>query len=121
MLQRGDRAAAEGELEKLARNFSDQPELVNKARKLLPGGAAMLPAPGGEAETFQLILARCGPNHRAQAHGQTMLHEVIRATTASGANSRQSCSTRARGWTFAIICARARRSAGPAAGAAGKL
>jgi ankyrin repeat protein len=28
-------------------------------------------------ETFQLILARCGPNQRAPEHGQTMLHEVI--------------------------------------------
>jgi len=26
---------------------------------------------------FKLILARCGPNHRASDHGQTMLHEVI--------------------------------------------
>lgn len=28
-------------------------------------------------ESFQLILARCGPNHRAAEHGQTMLHEVV--------------------------------------------
>ena len=28
-------------------------------------------------ETFKLILARCGPNHRAPDYGQTMLHEVI--------------------------------------------
>jgi ankyrin repeat protein len=27
--------------------------------------------------TFRLILDRSGPNHRAQEHGQTMLHEVI--------------------------------------------
>lgn len=27
--------------------------------------------------TFRLILERCGPNHRAPEHGQTMLHEVI--------------------------------------------
>jgi ankyrin repeat protein len=27
-------------------------------------------------ETFKLILARCGPNHRSQDYGQTMLHEV---------------------------------------------
>ncbi len=29
------------------------------------------------SECFRLILARCGPNHRAKEHGQTMLHEVI--------------------------------------------
>ena len=26
---------------------------------------------------FQLILARCGPHHRAQDYGQTMLHEAV--------------------------------------------
>ena len=26
---------------------------------------------------FQLILARCGPHHRASGHGQTMLHETV--------------------------------------------
>ncbi|MEO7193084.1 MAG: ankyrin repeat domain-containing protein [Vicinamibacterales bacterium] len=29
------------------------------------------------AECFALILARCGPHHRAADYGQTMLHEVI--------------------------------------------
>lgn len=28
-------------------------------------------------ECFKLILARCGPHHRAHNYGQTMLHEVI--------------------------------------------
>ena len=28
-------------------------------------------------ECFTLILARCGPHHRASDYGQTMLHEVI--------------------------------------------
>jgi ankyrin repeat protein len=28
-------------------------------------------------ECFKLILARCGPYHRAQDHGQTMLHEAV--------------------------------------------
>jgi ankyrin repeat protein len=28
-------------------------------------------------ECFKLILARCGPHHRASDYGQTMLHEVI--------------------------------------------
>jgi len=28
-------------------------------------------------ECFKMILARCGPNHRAADYGQTMLHEVV--------------------------------------------
>jgi ankyrin repeat protein len=28
-------------------------------------------------ECFRLILARCGPHHRAADHGQTMLHETV--------------------------------------------
>jgi hypothetical protein len=28
-------------------------------------------------ECFRLILARCGPPHRATGHGQTMLHEAV--------------------------------------------
>jgi ankyrin repeat protein len=28
-------------------------------------------------ESFRLILERCGPHHRAERSGQTMLHEVI--------------------------------------------
>jgi ankyrin repeat protein len=28
-------------------------------------------------ECFKLILARCGPHHRANDHGQTMLHETV--------------------------------------------
>jgi ankyrin repeat protein len=28
-------------------------------------------------ECFKLILARCGPHHRAADHGQTMLHETV--------------------------------------------
>jgi ankyrin repeat protein len=28
-------------------------------------------------ECFRLILARCGPHHRASDHGQTMLHETV--------------------------------------------
>jgi ankyrin repeat protein len=28
-------------------------------------------------ECFELILARCGPNHRATDYGQTMLHEAV--------------------------------------------
>jgi hypothetical protein len=62
MLQRGDRAGAARELETLTSNFPDQPELVGKARKLLPGGAALLPAPWGEAEGSQLNIKRDGVN-----------------------------------------------------------
>jgi hypothetical protein len=60
MLQKGDRAAADAELETLARNFPDQADLVTKARKLLPGGAAILPAPWGDGETSQLNIKRDG-------------------------------------------------------------
>ncbi len=32
---------------------------------------------GDCCECFQLILARCGPHHRASDYGQTMLHEAV--------------------------------------------
>ncbi len=60
MLQRGDRAGAAHEVETLARNFPDQQELVIKARKLLPGGSAALPAPWDEGECSQLNIKRDG-------------------------------------------------------------
>jgi Tetratricopeptide repeat len=60
MLQRGDPAAASREVETLARNFADQTELVTKARNLLPGGGAILPAPWGDGETSQLNIKRDG-------------------------------------------------------------
>src|SRR5262249_6950835 len=60
MLQKGDRAAANRELDALARRFSDQTELLAKARKLIPGSAAILPAPWGEGDYCQLNIKRGG-------------------------------------------------------------
>ena len=71
MLQRGDRPAASRELETLARNFPDQPDLVAKARKLLPGASAILPAPWGESETSQLDIRRDGTDT-----GETLYYVV---------------------------------------------
>jgi hypothetical protein len=60
MLQKGDRAAARKELDLLARNFPDQADLATKARKLVPGGDTLLPAPWGEMESSQLNIKRDG-------------------------------------------------------------
>lgn len=60
MLQKGDRAAARKELDLLSRNFPDQADLVTKARKLVPGGDTLLPAPWGELEGSQLNIKRDG-------------------------------------------------------------
>ena len=60
MLQKGDRAAARKELDLLARNFPDQADLAAKARKLVPGGDTLLPAPWGEMESSQLNIKRDG-------------------------------------------------------------
>jgi hypothetical protein len=60
MLQKGDRGAARKELDLLSRNFSDQADLVTKARKLVPGGDTLLPAPWGEMEGSQLNIKRDG-------------------------------------------------------------
>src|SRR5664279_4894425 len=60
MLQKGDRGAARKELELLARNFPDQPDLLTKARKLVPGGDTLVPAPWGEREGSQLNIRRDG-------------------------------------------------------------
>src|SRR4051812_19436452 len=49
MLQRGDRSGASKEVETLARNFPDQQDMVNKARKLMPGVSPLLRVPGGES------------------------------------------------------------------------
>ena len=60
MLQKGDRAAAEKELAALANNFPNMPDLVEKARKLIPGSAALLPSPWGDTECSQLNIKRDG-------------------------------------------------------------
>jgi hypothetical protein len=60
MLQKGDRETASKELAALERNFGDMPELVAKARKLIPGTSALLPAPWGDSECAQLNIKRDG-------------------------------------------------------------
>jgi hypothetical protein len=60
MLQKGDREAASRELGALERNFADMPELVSKARKLIPATSALLPEPWGDRECAQLDIQRAG-------------------------------------------------------------
>ncbi len=60
VLQKGDRPGAERELALLARNFADQPDLIGKARKLIPGSNSMLPAPWLDGELEQLNIKRDG-------------------------------------------------------------
>ena len=60
MLQKGDRSAAHRELDLLARNFPDQPDLLARARKLVPGSDTLLPSPWGEIEGSQLNIKRDG-------------------------------------------------------------
>jgi hypothetical protein len=60
MLQKGDRSAARKELDLLARNFPDQPDLFARARKLVPAGDTLLPSPWGEIEGSQLNIKRDG-------------------------------------------------------------
>jgi hypothetical protein len=60
MLQKGDRSAAEKELAALQNNFPNMPDLIGKARKLIPGSAALLPSPWGDTECSQLNIKRDG-------------------------------------------------------------
>jgi len=60
MLQKGDRAAAEKELAALENNFPSMPDLIEKAKKLIPGSAALLAAPWGDGEYAQLNIKRDG-------------------------------------------------------------
>jgi len=60
MLQKGDRSGAGHELELLEKNFSDQPDLVAKARKLIPDANTLLPAPWLDGEASQLNIKRDG-------------------------------------------------------------
>ena len=48
MLQKGDRAAAEKELAALENNFPNMPDLLEKARKLIPGASTLLAPPWAE-------------------------------------------------------------------------
>jgi hypothetical protein len=58
MLQKGDRDAAPRELAALENNFPGSPDLIQKARKLIPGAAALWPSPWGETECSQLNIKR---------------------------------------------------------------
>jgi hypothetical protein len=60
MLQKGDRPAAAHELDLLTRNFPDQQDYINKARKLIPGATTLLAAPWAEGEASQLNIKRDG-------------------------------------------------------------
>ena len=60
MLQKGDRETARKELAALENNFPNMTDLVDKARKLIPGSAALLPSPWGETECSQLNIKRDG-------------------------------------------------------------
>jgi hypothetical protein len=60
MLQKGDRDAARKELTALESNFPNMTDLVDKARKLIPGSAVLLPSPWGETECSQLNIKRDG-------------------------------------------------------------
>jgi hypothetical protein len=60
MLQKGDRAAAAHELDLLTRDFPDQQDFINKARKLIPGASTLLAPPWGDGEASQLNIKRDG-------------------------------------------------------------
>jgi hypothetical protein len=60
VLQKGDRPGASQELQLLEKNFADQPDLIEKARKLIPGANALLPAPWLDGELEQLNIKRNG-------------------------------------------------------------
>ena len=60
VLQKGDRPGASQELQLLEKNFADQPDLIEKARKLIPGSNALLPAPWLDGELEQLNIKRDG-------------------------------------------------------------
>ena len=60
VLQKGDRPGASQELQLLEKNFADQPDLIDKARKLIPGANALLPAPWLDGELEQLNIKRDG-------------------------------------------------------------
>jgi hypothetical protein len=60
MLQKGDRVAAARELDLLARNYPDQQDLINKARKLIPGGSTLLAPAWADGDASQLNIKRDG-------------------------------------------------------------
>jgi hypothetical protein len=60
LLQKGDRPGAEKELQLLEKNFADQPDLLERARKLIPGNNSLLPAPWLDGELEQFNIKRDG-------------------------------------------------------------
>jgi len=60
LLQKGDRPGAQKELQLLAKDFADQPDLIERARKLIPGTNTFLPAPWLDGELEQLNIKRDG-------------------------------------------------------------
>lgn len=60
MMKKGDRQAAAGELDALARNYPDQAQLIGEARRLVPAGSTLLPTPWPAGESSQLSIKRAG-------------------------------------------------------------
>jgi hypothetical protein len=60
MLQKGDRAAAAHELDLLTRDFPDQQDFINRARKLIPGASTLLAPTWADGEASQLNIKRDG-------------------------------------------------------------
>jgi len=85
MLQKGDRAAAEKELAALENNFAGMTDLIEKARKLIPGPAALLPEPWGQNECEQLNIKRDGADT-----GEYLFYSVDAWPTSVDENSRKS-------------------------------
>jgi hypothetical protein len=85
MLQKGDRDAARKELAALENNFPSSADLIDKARKLIPGSAALLPSPWGDTECSQLNIKRNGTDT-----GETLYYCVAAwSATASEQNRKQ--------------------------------
>jgi hypothetical protein len=71
LLQKGDRTSAAKEIQALEKDFPDQPDLLNKARRAMGGGETFLPAPWGGRETVQLNIKRDGA-----PTGETLFYSV---------------------------------------------
>jgi hypothetical protein len=85
MLQKGDRDSARKELAALENNFPSSADLIEKARKLIPGSAALLPSPWGETECSQLNIKRDGTET-----GEYLYYSVAAwSTTTSEQNRKQ--------------------------------
>ena len=71
LLQKGDRTSAAKEIQTLEKDFPDQTDLLNKARRAMGGGETFLPAPWGQRETVQLNIKRDGAST-----GDTLFYSV---------------------------------------------